>query len=169
MGTSKYCEEILCSCPHQRLVIPLSCTEPDPHETESGHRGITQRLPPHSVLKHGYGFHRASEGRISPSVCHCAPLSMNCSADRPCLQIPRTEQSTGFHHIFVPSPNQGKVRGARCQISDAEHRSRCIPKELLGVGPFQTSWRGRLLADQFPTRVRSSTCSSSRTSRPYCR
>ena len=68
-------------CPHERTVLPLSRASPYVRRGKPGHCGITKRLPPHSVFRHGRGFHHASQDDIPPRVCRFARMPRGRPAD----------------------------------------------------------------------------------------
>jgi len=75
---------------------------------------------------------------VLPAFCQVILLTV----DLP--QIPRTGRGVGLRHILIPPPNHGKVRDARCPISDTQGRPRCIPGDFRGAQTFQAAWRERL-------------------------
>ena len=57
--------------------LPTDPTATVPHNCG----GISQRLPPYSVLRHRHGFHRAPQGDISPRVRRSTRVPLGCPTD----------------------------------------------------------------------------------------
>ena len=56
------------------------------------------------------------------------------------LQIPRTEQSPGFRHIFIPPANHTQVRTTQPPIRATRARSWRIPRDFRVAFFFRSAW-----------------------------
>ena len=67
--------------PRQHPVLPLSCASSDVFSDQSGDSRITHWLSAHSVLRHGRGFHSASQNDISSRVRCPTHIPLDHSVD----------------------------------------------------------------------------------------
>ena len=155
--------------PHHHPVLPLSCPPSDIRSGQPGHGGITKWLSSYYVLRHPEGFHHAPQNDILPRVRCFASVSPDLPPDE---YLP-TDSLNGVRFRISPHsrPSSESRRSTRCPPSDPRYlRSFVMRTQRPSKASALLSHSERASsADGLLTRMRSSTSSSNRSSRPHYR